>query len=83
MAWLIAIYQVKRIHFVRWGAYTQGCFAIMPFVPAPVIEKLCVRQSIEFNDSLYSAGTISHSVTSRCVSVALHNADQIVTKCTF
>ncbi|MBO7924651.1 hypothetical protein J5X92_20890, partial [Alteromonas sp. K632G] len=27
---------------VRWDAYTQGGFAIMPYVPAPVIEKLGV-----------------------------------------
>ena len=30
----------KHAHFVRWDAYTQGGFAIMPYVPAPVIEKL-------------------------------------------
>ena len=32
----------KLAHFVRWDAYTRGGFAIMPYVPAPVIEKLCV-----------------------------------------
>ena len=31
----------KLAHFVRWDAYTRGGFAIMPYVPAPVIEKLC------------------------------------------
>ena len=32
----------KLAHFVRWDAYTQGGFAIMPYVYAPVIEKLGV-----------------------------------------
>lgn len=31
---------LKFTHFVRWVAYTQGGLAIMPYVPAPVIEKL-------------------------------------------
>ena len=37
-------YQANKLtHFVHWDAYTQGGFAIMPYVPAPVIEKLGVR----------------------------------------
>jgi len=37
-------YQINKLaHFVRWDAYTQGGFAIMPYVPAPVIEKLASK----------------------------------------
>ena len=32
--------KIKHARFAGWDAYTQGGFAIMPHVPAPVIEKL-------------------------------------------
>jgi hypothetical protein len=32
--------KIKHARFAGWDAYTQGGFAIMLCVPAPVIEKL-------------------------------------------
>ena len=34
--------QIMALANARWDAYTRGGFAIMPYVPAPVIEKLGV-----------------------------------------
>ena len=34
---------INTLAIARWDANTQGRFAIMPYVPAPIIEKLATK----------------------------------------